>query len=195
MHTYLFSFILINYGYFQRYLATVMLKLLSWKFQKLTLDFHASLRHVFLALTARPATLQWSTVRQVSITLLYSEMGVFLFSYTGGNFLLRIWEKWMARYLSLTVVSLTQCAPLPGLPRCYPFHQKHLCHICIYREREHYNFTNGFPRISFPTTVSLARKIQPFRSKSEFDTLADVINMHGGGPGGVAQCFNVTYDG
>eukprot|EP00729_Bicosta_minor_P028302 gene28302-22807_t len=28
----------------------------------------------------------------------------------------------------------------------------------------------------------------------EFDTLADVINMHGGGPGGVAQCFNVTYD-
>lgn len=42
---------------------------------------------------------------------------------------------------------------------------------------------------------SIARKIQPFRSKSEFDTLADVINMHGGGPGGVAQCFNVTYDG
>lgn len=69
----------------------------------------------------------------------------------------------------------------------------------MYREREHYNFTTGFPRISFPsaisTTVSLARKIQPFRSKSEFDTLADVINMHGGGPGGVAQCFNVTYDG
>lgn len=43
--------------------------------------------------------------------------------------------------------------------------------------------------------MEYARKIQPFRGKSDFEEIASVLNMPGGLPGGITQCNNVTYDG
>merc|ERR1719386_256484 len=43
--------------------------------------------------------------------------------------------------------------------------------------------------------MEYAVKIQPFRSKFDFDVLASVLNLPGGDPGGAAQCFNVSYNG
>eukprot|EP01046_Picozoa_sp_COSAG06_P057295 COSAG06_NODE_11125_length_1563_cov_4.163934_1_plen_362_part_00 len=53
----------------------------------------------------------------------------------------------------------------------------------------------GFDCKTRHLAMEYARKIQPFRSKADFDYLAEVLDMHGGTPGGPAQCFNVTYDG
>ena len=53
----------------------------------------------------------------------------------------------------------------------------------------------GFDCKTRHLAMEYARKIQPFRSKADFDILAEVLDMHGGAPGGPAQCFNVTYDG
>lgn len=121
-----------------------MLKLLSWKFQKLTLDFHASLRHVFLALTARPATLQWSTVRQVSITLLYSEMGVFLFSYTGGNFLLKDLIKMNGQVPVLDGGLADTMRTIARLAAMLPFSSEASLPY-MYRERESITTLQWFP--------------------------------------------------
>merc|ERR1719201_1903496 len=43
--------------------------------------------------------------------------------------------------------------------------------------------------------MEYAVKIQPFRSKVDFDVLASVLDMPGGDPGGATQCFNVSYNG
>jgi len=50
----------------------------------------------------------------------------------------------------------------------------------------------GFDCKTRHLAMEYARKIQPFRSSADFETLAGVLNMQGGGPGGVAQCFNVS---
>eukprot|EP01044_Picomonas_judraskeda_P011397 COSAG03_NODE_1548_length_3894_cov_36.405007_2_plen_197_part_00 len=53
----------------------------------------------------------------------------------------------------------------------------------------------GFDCKTRHLAMEYARKIQPFRSASDFRYLAEVLDMHGGTPGGPTQCFNVTYDG
>eukprot|EP01052_Picozoa_sp_SAG31_P077924 SAG31_NODE_37360_length_305_cov_0.504854_1_plen_76_part_01 len=40
--------------------------------------------------------------------------------------------------------------------------------------------------------MEYAHKIQPFRPKSDFEVMAEVLNMPGGTPGGITQCFNIT---
>ena len=50
----------------------------------------------------------------------------------------------------------------------------------------------GFDCKTRHLAMEYAHSIQPFRSKADFEVLAEVLDMHGGGPGGPAQCFNVT---
>jgi hypothetical protein len=50
----------------------------------------------------------------------------------------------------------------------------------------------GFDCKTRHLAMEYAHSIQPFRSKADFAVLAEVLDMHGGGPGGPAQCFNVT---
>ena len=50
----------------------------------------------------------------------------------------------------------------------------------------------GFDCKTRHLAMEYAQKIQPFRSKADFEVLAEVLDMHGGSPGGEAQCFNVT---
>jgi len=53
----------------------------------------------------------------------------------------------------------------------------------------------GFDCKTRHLAMEFARKIQPFRSGSDFKILAETLDQPGGLPGGATQCFNVTYDG
>jgi hypothetical protein len=43
--------------------------------------------------------------------------------------------------------------------------------------------------------MEFAVKLQPWRSSSAFELIADMLNTPGGEPGGKTQCFNATYTG
>ena len=45
----------------------------------------------------------------------------------------------------------------------------------------------GFDCKTRHLAMEYAQKIQPFRSKADFEVLSKVLDMHGGGPGGPAQ--------
>mmetsp|Transcript_4887 Transcript_4887/g.8715 ORF Transcript_4887/g.8715 Transcript_4887/m.8715 type:complete len:863 (-) Transcript_4887:94-2682(-) len=40
--------------------------------------------------------------------------------------------------------------------------------------------------------LDFTRRIQPFRPKHSLKAMVDTLNLHGGEPGGAAQCFNLT---
>ena len=59
----------------------------------------------------------------------------------------------------------------------------------------HKYFFEPIGAFKFYAAMEYAVKIQPFRSKVDFDVLASVLDMPGGDPGGATQCFNVSYNG
>jgi hypothetical protein len=53
----------------------------------------------------------------------------------------------------------------------------------------------GFDCKTRALAMEFAVALQPWRSSSSFELIADMLNTPGGAPGGLTQCFNTTYTG